>query len=594
MSLTDSNGTVQSRMFKPRADEIVLKTGATQWVHFESPSQIITATTLAEVLPALREIEAATHSGKYAAGFMSYEAAAAFDAAFTTPSQGALPLLWFGIYDEPVQRSERDFPAAEPAACGDWSLSVNRMAYTEQIAQIKEYIAAGDTYQVNHTLRLKNDSFNTEASWPFFLNTFLPLDSEYSAYLETDAFAIASGSPELFFEQDGDQITCRPMKGTVRRGAYGPLDTQQYNQLGGSEKDRAENVMIVDMIRNDLGQIAQPGSVHTTRLFDLEKYATVWQMTSTVTAKSNAGITDIFKALFPCASITGAPKIRTMQLITELEKTPRGIYTGCMGYIAPNRHARFSVAIRTLAIDKVNGTAEYGTGGGIVWDSEAESEWAECAAKALTLTAPRPRFQLLETLLFEPKTGPFLLRAHIQRLAAAADYFNFTCDLKSVQAALTDFTCDEFARLRLLLFRDGHIELQATLLGAEKPAVTGRWKLKLAHQPVDSDDPFIYHKTTHRAVYQNAKDGIEDADDVVLFNARGEVTESTIANIVIETDGQKFTPPICCGLLNGTFRQHLIETGEIAERIITIPELKAADQIWLINSVRGWIPAIIS
>lgn len=578
-------------MLKPQTNEILLKTGATDWLHFQTPERIITAKSVDEVLPALQEIETATQSGKYAAGFLSYEAAAAFDPAFSSCAPGNLPLLWFGIYSDPKTLQEKEFPDTENVECGDWNFSVSRAEYREQIARIKAYIAAGDTYQVNHTVRLHNESFNPEESWPFFLNTFLPLDSEFSAYLETERFALASGSPELFFEQDGNQLTCRPMKGTIRRGPYREVDRRQRNTLGESEKDRAENVMIVDMIRNDLGRIADPGSVHTTRLFDLEKYATVWQMTSTVTAKTRASITDIFKALFPCASITGAPKVRTMEIIHELEQSPRGIYTGCIGYIAPGRQARFNVAIRTLAIDKANGSAEYGTGGGIVWDSEADAEFAECEAKALTLTAPRPRFQLLETLLFEPGKGLFLLDKHLERLTQAADHFNFKCALPAIRQALEAFQCDEFARLRLLVSRDGSFELQHVPLGKERPVIDQAWKLALAKTPVNSHDPFLYHKTTHRTVYEKAKAGCEGADDVVLFNERGEITESTFANIVIEQNGRKFTPPIECGLLNGTFRQHLLESGELIEKIITLDELKSAEKIWLINSVRGWIPA---
>lgn len=578
-------------MLKPQTNEMLLKNGATEWLHFRSPCRIITATSVDDVLSALKEVESETDAGKFAAGFLSYEAAAAFDPAFTTGEPGDLPLLWFGIYDAPLKINECDFPTEPAPEDHPWDLNVDRTQYHNQIAQIKEYIAAGDTYQVNHTLRLQTRSFNPADAWPFFLNTFLPLDSEFSAWLETDAFTLASGSPELFFKQDGHRLTCRPMKGTLRRGPFLEADNRQYNQLGESEKDRAENVMIVDMIRNDLGRIARPGSVHTARLFDREKYATVWQMTSTVTAETDATITGIFKALFPCASITGAPKIRTMQLIQELEKTPRGIYTGCIGYIAPNRQARFNVAIRTLSIDKTDNTAEYGTGGGIVWDSEAGAEFAECEAKSLILTEPRPPFQLLETLLFEPDSGLFLLEEHLERLSEAANYFNFSCDRQRIRAALMRFKSDVFTRLRLTVFRDGRFNLQAVPLGPQKPHITTPWKLGLAPNQVDRQDPFLYHKTTRRAVYETARAHCPDADDVVLFNESGEVTETTIANLVVQISGQKYTPPIPCGLLNGTFRQHLLHSGEIAEKIITLDELKRADKIWLINSVRGWIPA---
>jgi para-aminobenzoate synthetase/4-amino-4-deoxychorismate lyase len=578
-------------MQQPKKNELLLKNGATQWLHFHSPSRILIARTIDEVLPALREIEAETAAGNHAAGYLTYEAAPAFDSAFKThtPDQ---PLLWFGIYPEPAPLSESDFPTAPAPATGNWQLNATPESYRAQIAEIKEQIAAGDTYQVNHTLRLQNDAFNPAEGWPFFLNTILPLDSHYSAYLETDTHTIASGSPELFFQQNGNQLTCRPMKGTLPRGPHTAADNQQRNRLGQSAKDRAENVMITDMIRNDLGRIADPGTVHTTHLFDLEKYATVWQMTSTVTAQSDAGIADLFRALFPCASITGAPKIRTMQIIRELEDSPRGIYTGTIGYIAPNRHARFNVAIRTLAIDKKAGTAQYGTGGGIVWDSQADAEFQECQTKTLTLTAPRPRFQLLETALYEPGTGIFLLEKHLDRLQTAADYFNFACDIEKVRETLLNFKSDEFTRLRLLVSRDGKIDLQAVPLGQEKPVITKPWKLELTKGPVDSNNPFLYHKTTHRNVYDQAKAG-STADDVILFNARGEITETTIANIVIQKNGRQLTPPISSGLLSGTYRQHLIETGEVEESILTLADLKTADKIWLINSVRGRIPAYL-
>lgn len=578
-------------MRRPKTDEVLLKNGPTQWLFFRRPIRIVTARLLDEIRPALRDIERAAASGLYAAGFLTYEAAPAFDAALATCRPGNLPFVWFGVYDEPATVAERDFPCPKPPRCAVWQLNLSREEYAKRIARIRRYIEAGDTYQVNYTLRLQSRRFPAKAGWPFFLNTFLSLDSGYSAYIETEDFAVASGSPELFFEREGERITVRPMKGTIRRGASREADSRRRRRLRESQKDRAENVMIVDMIRNDLGRIARPGSVRPTRLFEIEQYADVWQMTSTVTARVGAGIEGTFETLFPCASVTGAPKVRTMQIIRELERQPRGIYTGAIGYVAPGGKARFNVAIRTLSIDKRTQTAEYGTGGGIVWDSKAALEFAECEAKALALTAPRPSFCLVETLLFEPGKGMFLLEEHLRRLTASARYFRFACDAGALRKALKHFSGKEFVRVRVLLARDGLWEFETTRLGRRRPLESRPWKLRLAEHAVRSDNPFLYHKTTHRAVYEQALNARADADDVVLFNERGEVTETTVANIVFETAGRKVTPPVACGLLNGTLRRHLLKTGQIAERKIPVAALNSARRMWLINSVRGWIPA---
>ena len=349
--------------------------------------------------------------------------------------------------------------------------------------------------------------------------------------------------------------------------------------------------MIVDMIRNDLSVIAKKGSVKPTSLFDVKKFASVWQMTSTVTAKTDASLVEIFKALFPCASITGAPKVRTMQIINQLEKSPRRIYTGCIGYVTPQKKARFSVAIRTVAIDKQNGSAEYGTGSGIVWNSDAKAEFAECKTKALSLSEPRPNFQLVETLLFKPKTGISLLNEHLERLEKAAQFFNYFCDISKIRDSLKNLSFNEFTRIRLLVWRNGSFEIESFPLGEKEPKIENTWKIALAKTPIKIDNPFIFHKTTNRKIYELAKAETPNADDVILFNENGEITETTIANIVIEKAGKKITPPIICGLLDGTLRRHLLETGEIDEQKISIDELRAAEKIWLINSVRGWIPA---
>lgn len=367
------------------------------------------------------------------------------------------------------------------------------------------------------------------------------------------------------------------------------------DELRDSEKERAENVMVVDMIRNDLGRIAEFGSVRVPELFTLERYPTLWQMTSSVTAQTSASFTELISALFPCASVTGPPKSSTMRLIAELETTPRRIYTGSIGYFAPDRRASFNVAIRTALIDKHRGSIEYGVGGGIVWDSQQQSEYEECLSKAAVLRRRVPPFDLLETILWTPEGGFHLLDRHLQRLVASADFFDRRIDLHVIRDELNELTAnlDPIAhRVRLLAAESGAITLQATPL-SHPDRSSKLTRMKLASKPVDSADVFLFHKTTHRSVYDDALRDAGDCDDVVLCNERGEITESTIANIVVVIDGKKFTPPVACGLLAGTFRAELVAKGEISERVITLAQLQQAERLYLINSVRGWAPALL-
>ena len=385
------------------------------------PQQIITTLNLNEVVPAIREIETLIKAnGWHAAGFLSYEAATAFDPAHQTHPSSDFPLLWFGLYPAPRIRPTLE-PASTPQALS-WSPTVDHESYNAAIEQIKDHIANGHTYQVNYTMRLQTD-FKSDP-WNFFLH-LAQTQNNHAAYINTGQYVICSASPELFFQLDGDTITCRPMKGTTHRGRTTLEDEKQAQWLKELEKNRAENVMIVDMIRNDLGRIAKIGSVHVPELFTVEKYPTLWQMTSTVTAKTDASITDIFTALFPCASITGAPKVSTMKIISEIETTPRNIYTGSIGYIAPNRKAKFNVAIRTALIDRKSQKAEYGVGSGIVWDSVGVDEYAESLLKARILTEASPQFSLLETMLWTPEDGFYLKEKHIARLLDSANYFDF-------------------------------------------------------------------------------------------------------------------------------------------------------------------------
>jgi len=565
------------------ANEVLLKENGV-WLHFTEPQRVIQSDMLDDVLPALREIEDLVNvNGWHAAGFLSYEAAPAFDTAHQTQAGAGFPYLWFGLYPAPRIVTLPEPDSAKPALI--WLPTVDRNTYNTAIAQIKDHIAEGRTYQVNYTMRLQTD-FNTDP-WNFFLH-LAHSQNNHAAYIDTGHYVISSASPELFFQLDGETIISRPMKGTTYRGHTTLEDVEQAQWLKDSDKNRAENVMIVDMIRNDLGRIAKIGSVQVPELFTVEKYPTLWQMTSIVQAKTSASLTKIFSALYPCASITGAPKVSTMRIISELETTPRKIYTGSIGYIAPNRKATFNVAIRTALIDRETQTAEYGIGGGIVWDSTSTDEYAEALLKARVLTDETPQFSLLETILWAPEEGYFLREKHIVRMLDSASYFAFPV-LRANINAYFDQIASQFnspQRLRILLNQQGELSFEAKPF---QPAENHHpIQVCLAKDPIHSGNVFLYHKTTHRAVYESSRKNFPDCDDVLLYNEHGELTEFTIGNLVVELDGKFYTPPVSCGLLSGTFRAHLLETGQVAERIIRVEELEKCSKILLVNSVRKW------
>ena len=561
-----------------------------QWLRFRDPRRIVTAHRLAEVVPALQAVEEeVSRHALFAAGFIAYEAAPAFDAALQVRQDTAFPLVWFGLYAhaEPLRLPpaiDRDQDAPR-----SWSPSVTRPAYENAIKRIKEYIQAGDTYQVNYTFRLRAPFAGDP--WLYFLELAQAQDASYGGFVDTDNWVICSASPELFFRLDGEQLTSRPMKGTAPRGLSLSDDLQQGDWLHRSEKNRAENVMIVDMVRNDLGRVAAVGSVQVSSLYEVERYPTLWQMTSTVQSETTAGLCAIMQALFPPASITGAPKPRTMEIIAELESTPRRIYTGSLGFMTPDRRAQFNVAIRTVLIDKVKREAEYGVGGGIVWDSLDKMEFEECRTKARIITETVPTFSLLETILWTPEEGYFLLSYHLTRLKDSAAYFAFSVAIDAIEQSLASLA-KTFHRtnqkagqkVRLLVAKDGGITCEAETLEQAPPDHIPH--VCLARAPIDAANPFLYHKTTNRQVYDHALAACPGYADVILWNAKGEITESCIANIVVELDSCLYTPPLQCGLLAGTYRAYLLEQGRIKERIITKEDLTRSPHIYLVNSVR--------
>jgi para-aminobenzoate synthetase/4-amino-4-deoxychorismate lyase len=426
---------------------------------------------------------------------------------------------------------------------------------------------------------------------PWELFTGFASDAPYAAFIDLEEYAICSASPELFFDLHERTIRLRPMKGTAPRGMTLAEDRQRKKRLQMSAKDHAENAMILDMIRNDIGKIADVGSISVDESFQLEKYPTVWQMTSSVSARTSASVCNLMLSLFPCASITGAPKVNTMNIINSLEDLPREIYTGCMGFFSPKGDAQFNVAIRTALINKKSQSLNYGIGAGIVWDSVADFEYEECQLKARVINSPMPcsSFSLIETILWRASGGYFLLEYHLKRMKDSAEYFDFPFDETELQARLgkLEQTLDPGdMKVRVLLDREGGLDISVSTLPAkqsDEPQTA-----RLAEQAVSLINPYLYHKTTRREAYERAQAAAPDCNDVILTNEQGEVTESTIANVVVRSGTDLITPPVACGLLAGTFRQYLLDKGEIKEAVISRSMLMESDEIHLVNSVRQW------
>jgi para-aminobenzoate synthetase / 4-amino-4-deoxychorismate lyase len=589
---------------------------------YRDPVRVVVAREVAEVAAAIARVEAAVDDGLHAAGFVAYEAAPGFEPRMRVRAGNRLPLVWFGLFPGPSMQVDRDpSPRDSPPHPGDsdesrhrhlpaLTLEVGREDYDAAVTAVREAIAEGRTYQVNLTARFRGRLHGGGAApgqaplEPLRLYESLrrAQGAGWHALLDLGREVVVSVSPELFFRTADGRIETRPMKGTRARGRWPEEDAARAVALASSEKDRAENLMIVDLLRNDLGRICETGSITVPRLFDVERYATVWQLTSTIegTLRPGTRLGGILAALFPCGSVTGAPKISTMELIAELEASPREVYCGAIGVVRPGGDMAFNVPIRTLWLDRETGEVQYGTGGGIVWDSTSESEYDELLAKAVVVREPWPEFRLLETMA--ARDGRILrLDRHLARMGRSADYFAFPFPEAEVRGALeaeaARAQAGEAQRIRLTLGDDGRFAIDHEplgLIGADAPpGDAAALTVVLADQPVQSTDRFLFHKTTHRATYESRLAPHPDAFDVLLWNEREEATEFTRGNLVVEIDGRRLTPPLAAGLLPGCFRAELLEAGLVEEKAIPLGDLDRATGLWFINSARRWIPVAL-
>ncbi|HET7929566.1 MAG TPA: aminodeoxychorismate synthase component I [Actinomycetota bacterium] len=588
-------------MIEARFDDLVA--GAERSFRLAEPVGVIEARRPGELAGAIDAAGSAAARGLWAAGFVAYEAATGLDPELSVHVRSPddpfaeLPLAWFALFER-----KEDVPPLEPGRLeppgstdSPWRPSVDRATYDAAVERIRELIAAGHTYQVNHTIRLRAMIRGDERG--FYRDLCLAQRGGYAAFLDLGRYRVLSASPELFFRIDGDRITTRPMKGTATRGRWQAEDERIAARLVSSSKDRAENAMIVDLLRNDLGRICRTGSVGVERMLEAERFETVWQLTSTIEGDLRPEITllDTFRALFPSGSVTGAPKVRTTRIIADLEDSARGPYCGAIGYLSPpgsgEPRANFNVAIRTVVLDGQTRMAEYGVGGGITHDSSAPAEYEEIVAKARVLTDVRPAFELFESVAHAPAEGFRHLDEHLQRLAASARYFGFRFELEAAAAALKQAVVEVtgLSVVRLTLARDGALSTDVRDL----PPAVERVRVAIDDEPVDPSDPWLFHKTTRRAPYDRRRERRPDVDDVLLVNDRGEVTESTVANLAVRLEGVWVTPPIDAGLLPGTYRTVLLRDGRLIERPVTVDELRGAGELALVSSVRGWRPAVL-
>lgn len=569
------------------------RSGAGQALLFAAPAEIIEASAPSDIAGAFARIEAGLARGLHAAGFLSYELGYVFETrlAGLLPSEPRLPLLWFGLFEAPRRIApaelDKEFAAQCPPPLDNLAFGLDEAGHAEAVRRVLDYLHAGDAYQINLTFPIRFRYPGDPLALYGALRASQPV--AHGGMVATGEATILSVSPELFIQTAEGRAVTRPMKGTAARGANSEADEAAKAALLADPKQRAENLMIVDLLRNDLGRISEQGSVKVPALFSVETYPGFHTLTSTVTSRLHPGLSLLgqMQALFPCGSVTGAPKLRAMEIIRELEAEPRGIYTGSLGMIAPNGDLGFNVAIRTAML-LPDGEGVYGVGGGIVVDSRPAEEYAECRLKARVLTDLAEDYGLIETLRWSG--GYVRLALHIERLAASAAALGFRFDqekaLGQLGEAQASFPTGEDRRVRCELRRDGALQITTAPM---PPSADDTLRIAVTSWRVDAGDPFLRHKTTRRAIYERAftEAAAQGCDDALLLNRRGFVTETSRSSIFVEHDGLLLTPPLEHGLLPGVLRRELIETGAAREAPLRLDDLRQAERWFVGNSLRG-------
>ena len=564
---------------------------------FGEPREVLVARELGQVKAVLQAVQQRAEQGQWCVGYLRYEAAPAFDHALAVhPPTG--PLAWFGVHDAPLPEPQDPIsehglgPTSAPqqAACRvTWQPGIARSRFDAAMARLHQAIANGEIYQANYTTRMQGQL--QVPAWDLFAALRQAQPGGFAAYLDTGEEQLLSVSPELFFDWHEGHLITRPMKGTAPRGRSPQEDAALADALRASPKERAENVMIVDLIRNDVSRIAQPFSVRVDGLCRVQALSTVWQMVSDVHADTRPGTTlvDVFSALFPCGSITGAPKVQAMRLIRELEDADRGVYCGAIGVVRPGGSATFNVPIRTVCVQ--GSSVRAGTGSGITFDATADAEWQEWRHKQVFLTRANQSFEILETLALQD--GVLQNEAaHLARMATSAAHYGFAWQPEVVQQALHALRGAHPSgawRVRLRLDRGGALTAEAFAM-APTPSIV---RLQLATTPLlEADSEFVRHKTTHRAHYEHFTPANTDVFDTVLWNRRGEITECTRGNLALLLDGRWVTPAATGGLLQGIGRAHWLQQGRMVEAVVLLGDLPRVQAMAFVNSLRGWVDAV--
>ena len=555
---------------------------------FDNPLDELYALSIADVRPLLEKVEAYQKRGFFVVGYVTYEAAKAFEESFQVKSQPLMGeyLAYFTVHKTV---KESDFPLAYTDASAldnNWQSLVSEEAYEQAIAKIHHHIRQGDTYQVNYTIQLQSELLDD--SFAIYNRLVVEQDASYNAYIEHDDTTVISVSPELFFEKEKSILRTRPMKGTIKRGNWIGDDLKKRDWLAKDSKNRSENMMIVDLLRNDMSRISQIGSVEVKKLCAIEQYSTVWQMTSTIESrlKEKTTLLQIFEALFPCGSITGAPKISTMSIIDQLEPNPRGVYCGTIGLALPNGDSIFNVAIRTLQVQRSK--AIYGVGGGITWESQWQDEFEETQQKSAVLHRKNTPFDVITTGLVKNQDLIFL-EQHLKRMSETSRYFNYpfnqtTC-MDSLNNLLLTLDSKKDYRLKITLLKNGDIAFEASEYQPLSPSFL---RAVIVERKEALRGPFPYFKTSYRPHIPQV------SYEQLFISSEGYLQETSIGNLVLEIDGKLYSPPVTVGILDGIYRNYLIKSGQVSERLLTKEDLDKANHIYACNSVRGLYEIIIN